>query len=123
MRTGTITLLAAVALVGAAGCSKAGMGASVRADVTARMESARDPIVACYASALEKNRKLAGTLVVSFRAAPTSGSFESVQVVRDDVGDPAVTECVLAEIAKLKLATPQKTALAITYPIDFAPTK
>jgi hypothetical protein len=43
--------------------------------------------------------------------------------VRDDVGDPAVTECVLAEVAKLKLATPQKTALAITYPIDFAPTK
>jgi hypothetical protein len=121
MRTGIITLL--VAGIAAVGCSKAGMGASVRSDVTARMESARDPIAACYASGLEKNRKLKGTIVVSFRAAPSSGAFEGIEVVRDDVGDPTVTECVLAEVAKLKLATPQKTALAITYPIDFAPTK
>jgi hypothetical protein len=30
---------------------------------------------------------------------------------------------VIDSVALLKLATPQKTKLAITYPLDFAPTK
>ena len=112
------------ALVAAlAGCGGSGMGKTVRADVTARMDSAADPIAACYKTALEKNRKLKGTMVLSFKAAPSTGAFENVQIVRDDIGDPAVRECVIAEVGKLKLAEPQKTALAIEYPIDFAPTK
>jgi hypothetical protein len=116
-------ILMSISIVGlcAAACGGSGMGKSVRADVTARMESARDPIAACYGNALENNRKLKGTIVVAFKAAPSTGAFESVEVVRDDVGDPAVTACVVAEVGKLKLAEPQKTALAIEYPIDFAP--
>jgi len=116
------TLMIVIAALAAA-CGGSGMGKTVRADVTARMESARDPIAECYKAALEKNRKLKGSLLLRFKAAPSTGAFENVEVVKDGVGDPAVTECVVAEVKKLKLAEPQKTALAIEYPIDFAPVK
>jgi len=115
--------LLVLTVAAAPACSKAGMGEGIRTDVTARMESAKDPIQTCYADALQRNRKLRGIITIELKAAPDTGAFTDVHILRDGVGDVALRTCVLAEVAKLKLAQPQKTAVAITYPIDFAPTK
>lgn len=104
-------------------CVKNGMGEGVRTDVTARMESKRGVFVDCYHAALERNRKLRGQMVLSFRSAPSTGKFENVEVVRDDLRDPEMVKCVSEAVVSLALAAPQKTAVSITYPLDFAPNK
>jgi hypothetical protein len=86
------------------------------------MASAQQPIAACYADALKTNRKLRGTMVLSFATAPSTGAFTEVSVARDDVGDPTLQKCVLGEVGKLKLEKPQSTRLAVSsYPLDFQP--
>jgi len=105
----------------AAGCGGAGLGADTRADISARMTSAQQPIAACYHAGLKTNRKLGGTMVVAFAAAPDTGQFQDIQVTRDELGDPGVRQCVIDAVGKLKLARPQATRLAISYPIHFAP--
>lgn len=121
MRTSLAFTLALVA--GAAACSRTGTGAGVRTDITARMQSAQTPIQQCYADALQRNRKLRGMMVVTFRAAPDSGAFENLTVARDEPADLTLRQCVLGEIGKLKLATPQRTGIDVSYPINFQPTK
>jgi hypothetical protein len=121
-RSQTLASLALTALT-LAGCSRYGTGAAVRADVTARMQSVQAPIAACYAEALQRDRKLRGMMIVQFRAAPDTGQFDQLVIGRDEVGDAAVRQCVLAQVGGLKLATPQRTAIALSYPLRFAPTK
>lgn len=106
-----------------AGCAKSGMGDAVRTDVNARMESARGQITDCYAKALKLDRKLRGMIVLQFSAAAQTGKFEEIAVLRDDMNDAMLQKCVIDSVGLLKLATPQKTKLSITYPLDFAPTK
>lgn len=117
------TLLSLVAALTAAACSRTGTGAAVRTDITARMTSIQDPIQACYATVLKTNRKARGMMILTFRAAPDTGQFDQISVGRDETGDPGLRQCVLAEVGKLKLATPQRSAVQIAYPINFQPTK
>jgi hypothetical protein len=102
-------------------CSKAGMGGNVRTDISARMESASPTIAACYKAALREDRKLQGMMVVAFVAAPNTGAFGDVQVVRDDLRHAALANCVVEAVSGLKLATPQKTSVSVEYPLAFAP--
>lgn len=114
----TAALAAALA---AAACGGTGLGADTRADITARMTSAQQPLAACYHAGLQTNRKLAGMLVVAFVAAPETGQFQEITVTHDELRDPGVRKCVLDEIAKLKLEKPQSARVSISYPIRFAP--
>jgi hypothetical protein len=113
--------LAIAVCLAAAGCGGAGLGAETRADITARMRSAQQPIATCYRTGLAGNRKLQGTMVLAFAAAPTTGQFQDIKVSRDDLGDPGVQRCVVDEVGKLKLEKPQATRLSISYPIQFTP--
>ena len=116
-------ILAAIAASSLAACAKTGMSASVRTDITTQMQSAAPSISDCYKAALRENRKLAGLMVVEFVAAASSGAFQSVQIVRDDLQSPALQQCVVEAVSGLKLAQPQKTNVAATYPLDFAPNR
>ncbi|MBA3549128.1 MAG: AgmX/PglI C-terminal domain-containing protein [Nannocystis sp.] len=113
------TLLLVV--VATAACSKAGSPAD-RQDVSARMATVVDPIDACYAAALKRDRKLAGVMTLSFVAEAKTGKFINVVVNRDELNDMELQQCVVAEVGKLKLEKPAKTNLAIDYPLEFAPT-
>ena len=113
----------ALVLVLVAGCGGSGMSGAVREDVNMRMESARPAITDCYASELKPDRKLRGMMVLQFTAAPKSGRFEGISVIRDDMNDPQLQKCVTDAVGALQLQNPQKTKLSVTYPLDFAPTK
>jgi hypothetical protein len=114
-------LLSAAALV--AGCKSAGMGAETRADIAAQMRTAEGPIQACYASALKRNRRIQGRMSVRMVAEASTGQLKGFTVLRDEPGDQAVRECVLAELGKLKLAKPTKASVQIDQPILFAPNR
>jgi hypothetical protein len=105
-----------------AGCSKAGMGAEVRKDVTGRMETAEPDITGCYAAALKKSRKVRGMMVLSITAAADSGEFKNITVTRDEPNDQELKTCVIEEVSKLKLEKPQKTNVTFSYPLRFEPT-
>lgn len=106
-----------------AACSGTGLGDAARKDITARMETTRDPIAACYETRLKDNRRLAGTVEVSVTAEAGTGKFINVQIERDDLGDPDLNDCIKLEIGKLKLDKPTKTQLSFRYPLHFAPVK
>jgi len=106
-----------------AGCAKSGMGEAVRTDITQRMESVQPTIADCYKASLRENRKLKGMMVLAFTTAPSTGAFQGIEIVRDDLGDQALQKCVVDAVGGLKLATPQKTSVSVEYPLDFAPTK
>jgi hypothetical protein len=106
-----------------AGCAHSGMSESVRTDISMRMESARPTLTQCYANELKFDRKITGMMVLQFEAAPSTGQFQAITVVRDDMNNPDLQKCVVGAVETLKLATPQKSKLSITYPLDFAPTK
>lgn len=110
-------------LVFAAGCGGTGLGADTRADITARMTTAQQPLEGCYQAALKTNRKLQGMIVLAFVAAPQTGQFQEITVTHDELGDPGVRKCVIDEVGKLKLEKPQASRVSISYPIHFAPNK
>jgi hypothetical protein len=116
-----MSLVAALVTTSATGCKSAGMGAAVRTDVTAQMQSAQPAITSCYASALTTNRKLRGMIMLSFTAEPDSGKFINTVIVRDELNDPRMKQCVMTEISKLKLSKPQSTKVLVSYPLRFAP--
>jgi hypothetical protein len=117
-----MTRFAALALSCFAAGGGAGLSGDVRTDISARMTSAQQPIQACYAEALKTNRKLRGTMVLTFAAAPSTGAFTEISVARDDLGDPKLQQCVTGEVGKLKLEKPQSTRIAVSgYPLDFQP--
>jgi hypothetical protein len=105
-----------------AACGGAGLSSDVRTDISAQMTTAQQPIAACYKDALKGNRKLKGTMVLTFAAAPSTGAFTDITVARDDLGDSTLQQCVVGEVGKLKLAKPQSTRIAVSgYPLDFQP--
>jgi hypothetical protein len=116
-----LSALAFAALPALAACSRTGLGDAVRKDITERIQTAQQPIAACYQEALTHNRKLRGKIQLSFTAAAGSGKFTDVQLTRDDLRDDTVRACVIKEVSALSLATPQKSAVSIQYPLDFAP--
>jgi hypothetical protein len=121
----SLALVAAVGVAsfGAAGCSKNGMGAEVRTDITSRMETVEADVTSCYAAALKKSRKVRGMMILSITAAADTGEFKNITVTRDELGDPEMKTCVVEEVAKLKLEKPQKTNTTFSYPLRFEPTK
>ena len=114
-----VTVLAGAAAL--AGCKGAGMGAETRADIAAQMKTAEEPIQACYADALKKNRKAKGVISLRFVAEAKTGQFKSINVLRDEPRDPAITQCVVAEVGKLKLSKPTSASVQIDQPIKLMP--
>jgi len=109
-------------LVVAAACGGAGLGKDVRADISARIQSAQPDFQACYADALKTHHKLKGVLVLAFAAAPSTGQFTDVTVGHNEINEPTMVQCVIAVVTKLKLEKPQSTRLAIpSQPINFQP--
>ena len=112
-------VLAAAAASTSVGC-KTGADPAVRADISAKLQRAQDPIQACYQRSLTTNRKLRGMMVVSLAAAPDTGAFTDIALRRDEPNDPVLRYCVKQELAKLRLDKPPGKRVEIdSVPIRF----
>ncbi len=103
------------------GCAGAGFGKAVRADIQKQMGTAEPMIQSCYASALQRDRKATGTMVVRVKTDPETGEFRRASVTSSEINDPQLDQCVLGTITKLKLDEPTKTSVEADYPIEFTP--
>jgi hypothetical protein len=115
-----MTVLGA-ALLALGGCASSGLGDGPRQDVTARMATIQQPLSTCYEAALQRNRKLKGTMIVAFDTAPGSGKFSNVKITRNDLPDPELEACVKEQVGGLALAQPTKTKIGVEYPLQFDP--
>jgi hypothetical protein len=104
-----------------AACKSAGMGPETRADIAAQMKLAEAPIQECYAGALQKNRRTKGRISLRLFAEANTGQFKNISVLRDEPKNPAITQCVVGEIGKLKLSKPTGTSVQIDQPILLMP--
>lgn len=103
----------------AAGC-RTGADPALRADISAKLQSAQAPIQACYQKSLTTNRKLRGMYVVSLAANAETGQFQDIALRRDEPGDPVLRYCVIGELAKLKLDMPPGARVEVeSIPIKF----
>ena len=110
----------AILLAALCACGGSGMGPMVRNDIAAQMQSAQPALSACYAKALAA-APVQGMITVSFAAQPSTGQFGEVVIIQDQLRNPEVAACVVATISALKLAQPQDSRVAVSYPIHFAP--
>src|SRR5687767_3915403 len=82
-------------------CAGSGFGKGLRPDVEARMNSIRTPLATCYKQALKRDRNAQGTMVVSFVAHSGTGKFADVHVLRSDIADPDMQQCVVGQVQTL----------------------
>lgn len=101
-------------------CASSGFSKTVRSDVQSQISSIQSDLASCYSDALKRDRKAQGTVVVSFIAKSGTGKFEDVKVIRSDINDPALQECVVGKVSGLALVTPVKNQVAIEYPLAFS---
>lgn len=113
--------IAAIIVMGALGCGGAGLGKEVRPDIEKQMASAQPMITACYESALQRDRKLRGRMMIRIKTDPATGRFHRARVASTQVADQQLQQCVIETVAALKLDKPTKTSVEADYPIDFAP--
>ena len=120
-RSSIMSLLLLAGASALTACASAGMGPETRADIAAQMRLAEPPIQACYADALKKNRRAKGVISLRFVAEASTGQFKSINVLRDEPRDPAITQCVVGEVGKLKLSKPTSSSVQINQPIRLMP--
>ena len=51
----------------------------------------------------------------------SAGGGGDLNVTRDETADAPLRQCVIEQMSTLKLATPQRTGVDISYPIRFQP--
>lgn len=122
MRT-AIVAIAIAAAVAVVGCAGAGMGKGVRSDIETQMTKAQPMLTACYASALQRDRKLRGRMVIRIKTDPKTGRFHRARVASSELDDAQLQQCVIETVAALSLEQPTKTSVEADYPVDFAPTE
>jgi hypothetical protein len=116
---GAAILIVAAAL---AGCVTA-IGPGVRADMSAQLASAQPAIAQCYAQALQRRPDARGTLVIAFAAAPSTGQFGELAIVRDQLRDPALNQCVVGVVGQLRMAQPSANRILTSIPVHFEPAR
>src|SRR3954469_2149645 len=112
-KTANKTMVFCAAFLGLGGCASSGLGEGPRQDVTARMATIQQPLATCYEAALQRNRKLKGTMMVAFDTAPGTGKFTDIKVTRNELPDPELEACVKEQVGSLALAQPTKTKIGV----------
>lgn len=111
-----------VLAAGTLGACATGTDPKVRQEIGAKLESAHDPITACYQNQLYVNRKLRGMYVAQLAVNADTGAFGEITLRRDEPQDPVLRYCVIQTLAKLKLDKPPGKRIELdSIPIKFEP--
>lgn len=100
-----MTKLSILLLVIASACSSG--NPQMHQDVQTLVNGTKPDLDSCYQIALARNRHLnGGFFTVDAVVEGATGQFKDVVVRRNEVNDPAVTQCVVMAVRALKLAKP-----------------
>lgn len=115
------TFVLTIATFASVGCGASGFGKEVRPDIEKQMASAKPMITACYQTALTRNRKLAGQMMIRIKTDAKTGRFHRARIAQTELPDKQLEQCVIETIAGLSLEKPTKTSVEADYPINFSP--
>lgn len=104
---------------GAGGAEETRSTQTIQATIT----SNRKPFRACYDKARKDVPDLKGTLTIHFVLDPEGNVKKAeLNVERSDIKSPAVADCAIAELKKLKFPPSSKGMdTTVNYPFDFKP--
>jgi outer membrane protein OmpA-like peptidoglycan-associated protein len=108
-------------LVALAACAAPGAAARSRTHVADRLDAVRTPVQACYQERLARSPGLRGKMVLHITVAESGTRLGTVKIVRDEVGDPDLNDCVYAAFKSFRLSEPAKTEVELDYPLEFDP--
>lgn len=93
------------------------------ADIQKVIKDNREPIRACYEKAKKKLPSLKGTMTIKFTLDPDGNVREAeLNKERSDIYAPAIVNCAIAELKKLKFPAHAKGMdTTVNYPFDFKP--
>ena len=75
----------------------------------------------CYEKALLSNSSLAGTVTAQWTIG-TGGSASDVKIVRSQLRNEGLHQCIAKEIRNVKFPAPSGGAVTLTYPFAFSST-
>ncbi len=78
--------------------------------------------LACYNRALQSNDQLGGRMLVNLRVGP-NGQVCSANVASNQVGDPALSSCVLQKFRGAQFAAPKNGCVEAQVPLNFVAKK
>jgi len=119
----TLLLSAAVAAVSTftlVGCGGARSIAGWQDDTQKMLEPSNAAIKSCYDAALQKDRKLAGSVVITFEVERDTGHVKNANVdAARTTGGEALTKCIIDNIQDLKMDPPDPNQGEATFTWTF----
>lgn len=116
IQANTIGLLALGAAT-LAGCVTA-LTAQTRNEISIKMASAQSSLKVCYETALKRDENLGGRVTLAFVVAP-DGQFTDVKVAGGTLPNEGVKQCVIQQVALLRVLAAPGRPVRVTYPLDF----
>ena len=107
---------------GVAGCGTARSVDAYRSDTEKLLQSRGDQIKSCYDAALKTDRKVAGTVAVSFVVEKDSGVISQATIDAGKTTAPsALGQCVVGAVTGLKLDPGDRNEGRATFVYEFKP--
>jgi hypothetical protein len=108
-----------VAMLAIAGCG--GIGKS-QTHLRTAIDAKKPTLDDCYASALERDKEIAGSMTLWVHVAEKDGTVTQVEVANSTVTDAELTQCVETTLVGTQISPAPKANLKVEYQLELRPT-
>lgn len=119
--SGTGRIADAAAILSSRGMSMSGDGQVEESEIEKALAKRLQQFQYCYEKALLSNSSLAGTVTAQWTIG-TGGSASDVKIVRSQLRNEGLHQCIAKEIRNVKFPAPSGGAVTLTYPFAFSST-
>lgn len=113
------TILCSAALLGLSACG--GIG-NAQKNLRSAVDTKKPTLDDCYAQALTRDAKFAGSMTVKLTVGEKSGAVDKVDIVDPGFADNDLQSCVQGALAGVSIDPKPAANLEVEYTLNFAPT-
>ena len=111
-------LFLGIAILGLAACG--GIGGAQK-HLRSAVDNTKPTLDDCYAKALERDDKAAGSMTVNLTVGEKSGEVDKVDVIDPGFADDGLQSCVESALVGVSISPKPKANLKVEYTLDFSP--
>ena len=115
------SLLAMAILVSAGGLAACGGIGNAQKNLRSAVDNKKPTLDECYAKALERNDKFAGSMTVKLTVGEKTGTVDQVNIVDPGFADNDLQGCVKGALAGVSIDPKPKANLEVEYTLNFTP--
>ena len=119
--SGTVRAADAASILSSRGMSISGEGQVEESEIEKALAKRLQQFQYCYEKALLSNPSLAGTVTAQWTIG-AGGSASDVKIVRSQLRNEGLHQCIAKEIRNVRFPTPSGGAVTLTYPFAFSST-